>query len=165
LPVNDFGWGICVAPAADNPGSPVLLWVIPGNTFDGSEANMRALAIRDRLIAAGIRGQLGDVAALGQVYAAKVCGSSDWAVVLEGIIGDEWAKIELVTVDAATAKPYGAAPNQLAMFWAMRLKGLLGLGLGPNVVCKPNPCQVALMANWADWKSCAKWFGIYHPEF
>lgn len=168
VPVGDFGVGIVVPPAAGNAGSPVMLWVIPGDPVV-SNATARANQIVARLRASAPF--LMDVAGAGQVYPAKVVGDVDYAVVVEVVQNGNWVKRELVTVDKGTAKPYGASPKALAIFWAARLKALSMVPSMPSnapggnwMAAIPAPWCKALMANWRDWKATKDW-GWYVSPF
>jgi len=168
VPVDDFGWGIVVPPSAGEAGAPVMLWAIPGDDWVGSRAWGRATTIVGRL--AAWEPALQDVAAIGQIYAAKTVGDEDWCVCVSGFDGNSWRKVELVSVDKATAKAYGACAKQLATFWAARLKALamVNHGAGPWGAMIPKPWLNTLMTNWRDWKSIKginDWTGKYAPEF
>jgi len=159
VPVDNFGWGLVFSPMEGASGSPVMLWVIPGGAYAGSVAANRAAEVRRRF--AGHHASMRDGAAVGQIYAARNVGSDDWSVILEGFANGKWVQTELITVDRRTSSPYGAAPRELAQFWAMRLKALTMAGTSG---C-PAAWQSALVANWRDWRSSTAWYGSFDPGY
>lgn len=155
VPVGDFGWGLVFSPAEGDPGSPVMLWVIPGGAYPGGTAATRCAEVRRRFVERAPMLQGG--AAVGHIYAASNVGLDDWSVIVEGFENGKWVQLEMVTVDKRTASPYGATPRALAEFWAARLKALTMADLAG---C-PETWTNALWAHWRNWQVSPKWHGSY----
>lgn len=148
-----FGWGVCI-----NGAGPFVWLGIAGDDFVGSVAWQRANIIAGRID--------GSVLAPGsQVYLAKVCGSADYKIVWERCDADGvLRRVDLVTIDARTSKPYGATNHQLGSFWLKRLMGAqmratAALDGSPTAammalsMAMPKDVATAFGANWRNWKS------------
>ncbi|MCE5217240.1 hypothetical protein LLH03_09455 [bacterium] len=156
--VPDFGWGIYAKSAPVATGPSFMLWVFPGVDKVGSEANIRAGIVRDRLVLYADRfGMTG----IGHLLLTPIPEDADYSIMVEALSDGALVRQELVTMDERISDAYGATNKQLGMFWFNRLCGLSLLAARPEANWKTwapdnktlsTNYALALMANWRNWK-------------
>jgi len=155
--VSGIGWGVQIA-NADGSGGSVLLVVFPNDT-PGGGAQARAEAVAENVKLLADKGQLGDIASMGNInYGYLGAPINDYQVYVLGppmYGGSDWVKNNVVTVDKRLAKFYSTTPAKLAKFLCNRLRGLAAVNSTGSSAAWTGVDKVykdAVQAYWNDVK-------------